>query len=288
MNSITLSNDALVLRCRPRGGALLSLATRGGIDILRPAAHALAPPGECSLFPMLPLANRVEGNAFTWRGRLVTFPPSPSDPRFFLHGDGWQADWTLEQCSPDAVVFSLAGALPGVYRYQARLGYALRGNALLATLSITNTDAGPFPFGLGFHPFFCKNPATTLSFQARGYWPERAHHLPAAWREAVPVGWDFSTPRLPGEGWINNAFSGWTGRAVLHDAGSGAAVTMESATDILLVYQPENSDFICLEPQTHPVNAHNQPGLPGLTVLAPGGTLRFAMRIGREETTAPG
>ncbi|WP_413722530.1 aldose 1-epimerase [Sodalis sp. RH24] len=286
MNSITLSNEALVLRCRAQGGAVLSLATRSGIAILRPARDPLAPPGECTLFPMLPLANRVEGNAFNWRGRTITFPRSPWDERFFLHGDGWLSAWTVADSAPDAVAFSLSRTLTDICRYRAQLSYQLRDHALLATLSITNTDAQPFPFGLGFHPFFCKTPAMTLWFQARGYWPERAHHLPADWREEVPSGWDFATPRLPGAGWMNNAFSGWTGRAVLHDAGSGATVTLDSATDILMVYQPQNSDFICLEPQTHPVNAHNQPGMPGLAVLAPGGTLRLAMRIGWAGTTA--
>ncbi|QWA10611.1 aldose 1-epimerase [Sodalis ligni] len=281
MHNITLNNNELSLRCRLQGGALLNLATPDGVNILRPTINPLAPPGECALFPMLPMANRVEGNAFHWRGKRISLPSSPYDERFFLHGDGWLRPWTLEQRQPDSVTLALASVLPGVCRYDARLRYQLQGGTLLATLGITNTDDQPFPFGLGFHPFFTKTPAMTLWFEGNGYWPEREHHLPAPWRDTLPAGWNFSSPRVPGDKWINNAFSGWPGRAALHDALDGSIVTLSSSADILMVYQPDGSDFICLEPQTHPVNAHRQPGLPGLAILEPGESVTLAMQISR-------
>ncbi|WP_213990222.1 aldose 1-epimerase [Sodalis sp. dw_96] len=279
MHIITLNNAGLSLQCRLQGAALLNLVTSDSVNILRTTKNSLAAPGECALFPMLPMANRVEGNAFDWRGQRVKLPSSPYDERFFLHGDGWLRLWTLVQQQPDSVTLALESALSGVCKYDARLCYQLQGEALLATLSITNTDDQPFPFGLGFHPFFTKTPATTLWFQGNGYWPEREHHLPAEWRDTMPAGWDFSSPRVPGKGWINNAFSGWRGRATLHDTHDGSTVTLSSTADILMVYQPADSDFICLEPQTHPVNAHNLPGLPGLAILAPGESLTLEMQI---------
>lgn len=281
MNIITLSNDCLSLQCRLQGAALLNLTTLDGIPILRPATHPLVEPGACALFPMLPMANRVAGNAFQWRGRTVTLPPSPYDERFFLHGDGWLRPWTLAARGPDSATLALTSALPGVCRYRAELTYRLQGRALLASLRITNIGDGAFPFGLGFHPFFIKTPAMALSFQSNGYWPEGEHHLPAEWRNAPPAEWDFSTPRIPGEAWINNAFSGWRGRASLHDGRDGSTVTLSGDAGILMVYQPAQSDFICLEPQTHGVNAHNLPEFPGLAILEPGQSLTTAMAISR-------
>lgn len=281
MHIITLSNDALSLQCRLQGAAVLNLTTSDGVNILRPAISPLAAPGECALFPLLPMANRVEGNAFPWRGQQVSLPSSPYDVRFFLHGDGWLRTWTMIQNRPDAVTLALTSTLPGVCKYDAQLCYELQGSALFATLTITNTDNTPFPFGLGFHPFFTKTPTMTLSFQGSGYWPEREHHLPAEWCNTLPSAWDFSVPRIPGNEWINNAFSGWRGRATLYDSHDGATVTLSSTTDILMVYQPADSDFICLEPQTHPVNAHNLPGLPGLVILGPGESMGLTAQMSR-------
>ena len=64
-------------------------------------------------------------------------------------------------------------------------------------------------------------------------------------------------------------------------ADDDAIVTLRGSTDILMVYQPEQSDFICLEPQTHPVNAHNLPGYPGLAILEPEQSLNLTISISR-------
>lgn len=279
MSIITLNNGILSLQCRLQGAVILNLATEEGQKILRPALNPLAEPGECAMFPMLPLANRVEGNAFSWRGRRIILPPSPYDECFFLHGDGWLRSWQLQDRQTDAVTLALDSALPGVCRYHAVARYQLQDNALLATLDITNTADTPFPFGLGFHPFLHKTAAMRLSFPARGFWPERECHLPGEWQSALPGNLDFTSPRIPGNQWMNYAFSGWTGRAVLQD--EDAIVTLSGSSDILMVYQPEHSDFVCLEPQTHPVNAHNMPGLPGLAVLQPAQSLSLTVSISR-------
>ncbi|TKI06162.1 aldose 1-epimerase [Martelella alba] len=278
MTIITLDNDALVLQCRPQGAAVLSL-TAGGVPVLRPAGDPAAAPGDCAMFPMLPMANRIAGNAFDWRETKRNLPKSPYDAEFFLHGDGWISTWDVLHRRRDSVIFTLTSSLATLYRYRAELCYRLQGTTLSADLRITNLAEEPFPYGAGFHPFFVKPPSARLCFQARGYWPEQRRHLPGPWRSGVPGAWDFSTPRPPGDGWINNAFSGWQGRAELRRGRDDARVILESATDILMVYQPQNSDFICLEPQTHPVNAHNMPGLPGLHILAPQESLSFSITV---------
>jgi aldose 1-epimerase len=279
MNIITLNNDTLSLQCRLQGAVILNLVADDGQSILRPALNPLAEPGECAMFPLLPLANRVAGNAFPWQGRRIALPRSPYDERFFLHGDGWLRTWRMLDLQPDAVTLDLDSWLPGMYRYHATACYQLQANALLATLNITNTADSPFPFGLGFHPFLAKTAAMRLSFPAQGYWPEQEYHLPGEWHSGLPADLDFTSPRIPGSQWINNAFSGWRGNAELAD--DDAIVTLRGSTDILMVYQPEQSDFICLEPQTHPVNAHNLPGYPGLAILEPEQSLNLTISISR-------
>ena len=54
---------------------------------------------------------------------------------------------------------------------------------------------------------------------------------------------------------------------------------MRSTAPLLMVYQNDKADFICLEPQTHQVNAHNLPGRPGLRMLSEGESLLLTMEI---------
>jgi len=57
-------------------------------------------------------------------------------------------------------------------------------------------------------------------------------------------------------------------------------VTILAQTPWLMLFRMSGEEFLCLEPQTHPVNAHNMQGQPGLQVLAQGERCHFAMQIG--------
>ena len=47
----------------------------------------------------------------------------------------------------------------------------------------------------------------------------------------------------------------------------------------LMAFRMAGERFLCLEPQTHPVNAHNLAGQPGLRVLGQGDRLHFSLQI---------
>jgi len=251
---------------------------RSGDEILRPTPVATAN-GDCALFPMLPLANRVAGNAFNWQGKVCRLPASQADERFFLHGDGWLLPWRQLEKTANYVTLVLESRVEGLYHYRALLTYGLWDNVFSAMLQLTHLAETPYPYGLGFHPFFARQQDTRIQFDCEGYWPERQHHLPGKWQSTLPAELDFQTAQIP-QGWINNAFSGWSGQAQLWMPATGRRITLLSHTPYLMVYQPEShADFICLEPQTHPVNAHNHPQLPGLRVLGPGESVTLEMRV---------
>ena len=92
--------------------------------------------------------------------------------------------------------------------------------------------------------------------------------------------WDFSALTALPCGWINNAFTGWK-RVCDVEQGTDAVsfrLTASDNLDVALVYSPgPDAEFFCFEPASHPVDAHNLPGLPGLTILAPDETLKVAM-----------
>ncbi|WP_029987306.1 MULTISPECIES: aldose 1-epimerase [unclassified Serratia (in: enterobacteria)] len=277
---IELANETLSLQVRLQGAAILKLTDRrSGSEILRPTPAAATASGDCALFPMLPLANRVSGNAFHWQGRVCQLPASPVDERFFLHGDGWLLPWRQLEKTANYVTLVLESRVEALYHYRALLTYGLWDNVFSATLQVTHLAEIPFPYGLGFHPFFARQPDTRIQFDCEGYWPECQHHLPGRWQSSLPAELDFQIAQTP-QGWINNAFSGWSGQAQLSTPSTGQRITLLSQTPYLMVYQPASqADFICLEPQTHPVDAHNHPQLPGLRVLGAGESVTLAMRI---------
>ena len=132
-------------------------------------------------------------------------------------------------------------------------------------------------YGCGFHPFFAFDKHSTAQFSSSGYWPEGEQHLPLEWQRDIPSAADFMPAQYGEDSWLNVGYSGWSGRAVIQR--DVMRVTILAQTPWLMLFRMSGEEFLCLEPQTHPVNAHNMQGQPGLQVLAQGERCHFAMQI---------
>ncbi len=94
--------------------------------------------------------------------------------------------------------------------------------------------------------------------------------------------WDFARPSPLPEGWVNNGFSGWDGRATIFQPAEAIAIslTASAALGIYILYSPSrDAGFFCFEPVSHPVDAHITAGQAGLVPLAPGATTSATMRL---------
>jgi aldose 1-epimerase len=137
---------------------------------------------------------------------------------------------------------------------------------------------------LGFHPWLPRTPGTVLRFHAEDVWLEDDRHLPIGRKAVVDVPeWDFSELRpLPAD-WINNAFGGWKGFAELHWPERCLSVGIEASEElsVCILYSPgEAASFLCFEPVSHPVNAHNLPAEDNLLRrLVPGATMHASCRF---------
>ncbi|MCT4707190.1 aldose 1-epimerase [Enterobacteriaceae bacterium H16N7] len=270
MDRLLLENDFLRLAVAPQGAAILSLES---LEHQQPILH----PGEQAMFPMLPLANRVAENRFPLHDDIVELPKSPVDERFFLHGDGWMRRWQVASGDSHQLVLTLRSRHDCGFDYQARLSYRLEGRRFFAELELTHVGAQPMVYGLGMHPFFHLTPETRVQFGATGFWPEGELHLPQAWQGVLTPQTDFTELKVPENQWLNVGYSGWSGKALI-DSGT-IQVQLSSGSPYLMVFRMADEPFICLEPQSHPVNAHNMPGQPGLVLLGEGETTRLAMDI---------
>ncbi|CAM3059818.1 Aldose 1-epimerase [Klebsiella spallanzanii] len=274
---LIMENAHLRMRVSPLGGKVQSLFSR------QYQASVLYENPAGGMFPMLPLANRVAGNRFIFQGREILLPHHHADAHFFLHGDGWLQRWDIIERDGDYCVLQLRRQHACGFDYQAQIRYQLLRNQLVASLMLTHCGEKPMPYGCGFHPFFAFDRQNTAQFQASGYWPEGKMHLPLDWQGFLPGYADFSLAQYGEERWLNVGYSGWSGRAKV--VGDVMSVTILSQTPWLMLFRMQGEPFLCLEPQSHPVNAHNMDGQPGLRVLGMGDSLDFSLKIsvqGRE------
>lgn len=265
-----------------RGGALAGLSV-GERPVLRPPGGRLGDgPFETACFVLAPFSNRIS-RPFAWNDGHVALSRNVPTEAFPIHGDAFQKPWTTVDRQSDRLVMTLANGAFGPLRYAARLTYALSPVGLRSELSLVSRCDRPMPFGLGFHPSFPRDGDTRLEFAARAIWEEGARHLPSSDAPSpIPQKWDFSRARrLPGT-WVNNAFDGWAGAARILQGRAAVSVdmTVSEGLGTLIVFSPdEAADFFCAEPVSHPVDAHNLAGLPGLTILKAGETVTAAMTL---------
>lgn len=267
-----LENAHLRMCVDPQGGAVQQLFS---LTCQRPVLKD--PSGTSALFPMLPLANRVAENRFSLHGRTIALPDSPRDSDFFLHGDGWLKAWQVSSCNLTECVMTLDSRDDCGFDYQATLHYQLADNVFHARLTLTHCAQAPMLYGLGFHPWFYFDAGSTAQFNASGYWPEGEQHLPLAWQETLPGHVDFSGGQYGRDEWLNVCYSGWSGGAKVRN--DEMEITLLSQTPWLMLFRMSGQSFLCLEPQSHPVNAHRMPGQPGLVELRQGEETRLAMAI---------
>ena len=280
---------SLLLRAGParaevapdRGGGVASLEV-GGRSVL--SSHVGRPQGSpfgLAMNLLVPFSNRI-GRPFVHEGQVYALEPNLDGEPFPIHGDAFQKPWEVVSAADDAALLRLPDGHFGPYRYVASIAYGLAPDSLTATLGVTSRSAQPLPFGLGFHPWFPRTSATRVRFSATGCWPQTDRHLPASLEpERLPPAWDFSAPAPLPPGWTNTGFSGWDGEAEIWQDDTAVPLRLSApGLSTLILYSPSaEAPFLCLEPVSHPVDAHNLPGRPGLVRLAPGESLSATLTL---------
>jgi len=277
------------------GGAIASFAWRGR-NVLRPMPADAIAAGNVRLaacYPLAPYSNRIRDAQLRVDGRDHALARNFGDHPHAIHGVGWQRAWRVEGADATSARLRFEHAPRGAYArawpwpFTASQRFDLAADdagALLAvTLTIANDGDAAFPFGLGWHPFFPRDAATTLRFDARTVALNDATQLPVE-HVAATGAWSFATARTPGDATIDNVFAGWNGRVAIACADRLATtVTADTSCDRLVVYAPAARDFVAVEPVTHDTDAFNRAaageGATGMRVLRPGHAFSCTMRI---------
>jgi aldose 1-epimerase len=261
-------------------GAVLAW-TWEGRDLLRPAQEESAASGDplgVACFVMAPWVSRVAENAFRFQGARHALRPQ-SDPRLAgcaIHGEVWYAHWTLADHGPAHAVLrtrSRQGPLAWPWPYEAEYGIAVTPPGLEMTLSLRNIGVAPFPYALGFHPYFPRHGEVRLSARTG------ARSVMTA--DGLATGWEAPGPRWSGEaltyGEEDHCYAHWPGVAVLEYPRAGYRLRIAAdGCSFLQVYAPKE-DFVCVEPQSAGPGVLNHGPDFGVRILEPGSEDRIGV-----------
>jgi aldose 1-epimerase len=228
-------------------------------------------------FPLAPWSNRIANGGFdTPAGWLALAPNNPGDP-LPIHGSAWQQAWQVVEHAASSLLLQLDSQVPFAYRAQQRIG--LDNGRLSVELEVTHLAEAPCWIGLGLHPFFPRTAASELQISAHNVWLSDEGSLPTE-LTAVPAPWNFRELAALPDSLVDNGFTGWDGTALIRQADLGYQLEMRATgSEYFLLFCPVGKPFFCVEPVSHPVNAHHLPGKPGLKLLEQGQTCALGFSL---------
>ena len=310
MRIVELATAAASVAIAPELGGAIVHFTVDGKPVLRPTADAALEVRDVrrsACYPLVPYSNRIRDAELHFAARRHRLIRNFGTHPHAIHGVGWQRAWKLAEASKSHARLTLhhdalgdnGGAWPWAFEatqtfHVADLAWAdyARASSLVVTLTLRNTSGEPFPFGLGFHPFFHKEADTRLCFHAENVWQNDATQLPQT-LVRVPAQWQFGRARALCAIALDNVFTGWGRSATLIDDALGTSVRIDAdrALDRVVVYAPAGADFVAIEPVSHVTDAFNRSAAgaagTGMRVLPPGASFSCTMRVKAAAVASP-
>ncbi|OIN45583.1 aldose 1-epimerase [Pseudomonas costantinii] len=234
-------------------------------------------PGKLGCYPLAPWSNRIaEGGFDNPDGWMALKPNSSLDP-LPIHGSAWQQAWQVVSQTTDEVVLAVTCDTP--FAYRAEQHFRLSNGELNIALRVTHLAEKAAWHGLGLHPYLPRRPGTRLQAKASQVWMSDASKLPTG-LAPVPAEWDFQQLKTLPQGLVDNGFCQWDGRCVIEQPELGYALECQATgSEYFLLFCPPGLEFFCIEPVSHPVNAHHLPGRPGLTLLEQGQSTELTFNL---------
>jgi aldose 1-epimerase len=284
---LILSSADLELQLSPSiGGAISRLAylgSDGAVPILRKSRTPLENVLEAGSFPLVPYVNRIRGGSFAFRGQEIRLSANMAGDPSPLHGQGWHADWRVEQSDSSSAVLSFAheaGEWP--WKYEAKQEFRVGESVVDVGLTCRNTSDRPMPCGLGQHPYFPCTAQTRIETGVSFAWTVDEQVLPVA-RVPATGRYDLTDRLICGQD-LDNGFEGWSGRVLMSDPNWPFELELSSLkARYFQIYSPASGGFFVAESVTHANAALNAPEADwpqlGLRILEPGEEMRLDMRI---------
>ncbi|MFD0210016.1 aldose 1-epimerase [Streptomyces hirsutus] len=237
---ITLTAGDAEVTVRPGNGGRVSGLRVGGVELLRQGDRF-------GCFPMVPWCGRTRDGRFRNGTTLHQLPLNA--PPHAIHGTARDAAWRTARKSADEAVLTYDLVEPWPYPGRVTQQFTLGEDALTLAMAVETYDSS-FPAQLGWHPWFNRSlggaDAQDVRLDFTAAWQEERgdDHLPTGNRvDPRPGSWDdcFGMP----DG-VDVTLT-WPGQLELK---------VTSREEWVVVYD-EQSEAVCVEPQTGPPNGLN-------------------------------
>jgi len=267
---LELEDELTYLTLAPElGASIVNWTVRDtGQPLLRHAdAHALDTglPGKLGCFPLVPWSNRIAQGGFDCPDGWLALPPNSLTDPLPIHGSAWQQPWQVVSQTANEAILQLDSSTP--FAYRARQRFHLNAGRLSIELQVTHLAPSAAWHGLGLHPYFPRTANTRLKAPAEQVWQCDASKLPTH-LASLPADWNFQQAKALPDTLVDNGFCQWDGHCLIQQPDLGYELQCQATgSDYYLLYCPVGLGFFCIEPVSHPVNAHHLPGRPGLVLL---------------------
>ncbi len=221
-------------------------------------------PRQLGCYPLVPWSNRITEGGFDNPEGWLALEANAQNSPLPIHGSAWQQPWQVVEHNESSALLRLDSQVP--FAYTAEQRFELKDGLLSIRLQVTHRADAPMWHGLGLHPYFPRSARTKLQARAEQVWQCDENSLPTQLSE-LPAHWDFQHEQALPMVHTDNAFIGWNGQARIVEPEAGYSLEIGSDQGIYLLFCPEGKAFFCFEPVSHTVNAHHQPGKPGLVLL---------------------
>ncbi|WP_163268570.1 aldose 1-epimerase [Chelativorans alearense] len=234
------------------GGRLSRLVHCGGTDVVVPLPPALHDPlvwPKAGAYPMLPYHNRIAEGRLYFAGETIPIRPHPDAAPHSLHGPAHLCPWrVVNACDAGlemAIDYPADDDWP--WPFEGRQRFALEGNRMTITLSVTNRSDRPMPAGLGWHPYVAR--CRQIDHDAARWWPHAPDYLPTG----EVVSGDMPNPL---ECKATAYLSSWSHLTARLAGGLRLDMQTQPVFSHLVVHRSEG-DYACIEPVTHLANGFN-------------------------------
>jgi aldose 1-epimerase len=287
---LVLRSETLEVVLLPSLGGRLHRLRAFGTDLLRtPAdpAHHRDDPFSWGAYVMAPWCNRAQPGPTPIAGRTVDLRSNFADGSA-IHGQVFGRPWEV---SADGSLYVTGGGEGDgwPWHYEVIASVAVEGQSLTLDYRLVNRSDAPMPGGIGLHPWF-KRPVA-LRIPAEAVYRANAGSAPDP--EPIAGEHDLRVAHVP-EGGLDATWTELTESRIelaWPEAGISARIEADAARLLVAVATPVRLGAVAVEPQTHGPDGlrrfvNREPD--ALTLLAPGQTLRLALRLTFEAVAAEG
>lgn len=248
--------------------------------------------------PLLFPPNRIADGRFTFEGKTYQFPINEPSRNAFLHGTLYQTPFEVEELADDRVTLVYKAQKDNPYyaypnAFDLRVEYILNETGLTQNLKVVNHSSVSMPIGMGFHtafpiPFMPEGKPSDMRICGNlgAEYARDPDRMLTVWepvadsedKESIIAG-----TLCPAGRPISEQYLCGNGRTMrICDVRFGQAIVYELSENYVswLIWKEEQSDFVCIEPQSWLVNAPNapEPEVAGLKAVAPNESMEFSTR----------